>query len=217
VLALIVVVVIALAMWHTNTADSSAWLARLKGMVGTPAATESASSVAAEPASNASVTGEVAGSEAQASAQPANAGSAADAASGVPMPTPLPMAGNASAAETAAAPAASAPKAASSAPAVAATASAAAASEPVAAPAGSSTVALTVKQDSWFSVRQKDGKEMFSGLVHAGETKEISGLPPLKVTVGNKAGLDSITLDGQPVDPAKYASAKGNVARFALP
>lgn len=96
-------------------------------------------------------------------------------------------------------------------------ASAAPASEPTAAPQGASTVSLTVRQDSWFSVRQKDGKEVFSGLVHAGETKEVSGQPPLKVTVGNKAGLDSITLDGQPVDPAKYASAKGNVARFALP
>jgi cytoskeleton protein RodZ len=223
VVALIVVVLIALAMWHTNSGDSSAWLARLKGMVGTPAATDNASSPAAEPASNASVTGAIAGSDAQATT--ANAGAAPDAASGVPMPTPLPMTGNASAAATASAPAAaalataaaSAPKAAASAPAVATAASAAAASEPVAAPAGSSTVALTVKSDSWFSVRQKDGKEVFSGLVHANETKEVSGVPPLKVTVGNKAGLDSITLDGQPVDPAKYASAKGNVARFALP
>jgi cytoskeleton protein RodZ len=100
-----------------------------------------------------------------------------------------------------------------SAPAVVAGASAA-----VAAPqAGSAIVALRVTQDSWFSVRGKDGKEVFSGLVRAGDTKEVTGEAPLKVTVGNKAGLESITLDGQPVDPSKYAAAKGNVARFALP
>jgi cytoskeleton protein RodZ len=141
----------------------------------------------------------------------------------VQMPTPLPMAdGASSAAPAVATPAA--PKAASqaqaatkaaSAPVVATTASGA--SDAVQAAAGESVVALRVTQDSWFSVRQSDGKELFSGLVHAGDSKEISGVGPFKVTVGNKAGLDSMTLDGQPVDPAKYASAKGNVARMTLP
>jgi cytoskeleton protein RodZ len=210
--ALAIVVLIALAMWHTNNGDSTAWLARLKGIAGVPAATtDKASAAVGESASGAAAS---AASQAQTDTQAA----AVDSASATPMPAPLPMAGAAPASTAASAsvtsagsastPAAAVPKAASAAP---------AASEPPAAPAGSSTVALVVKQDSWFSVRQKDGKEMFSGLVHAGETKEVSGLPPLKVTVGNRAGLESITLDGQPVDPAKYASAKGNVARFALP
>ncbi|WP_109481621.1 helix-turn-helix domain-containing protein [Paraburkholderia sp. C35] len=219
--ALAVVVVAALAMWHTNSSDSTAWLARLKGMAGSVTSTDAASSTAAQPASGSAVTGEISASD---TAAQTDAQAATDGASATPMPTPLPMAGatpasNAAPASTPAANAvASAPKAASAAPSATAAASAAAsASEPTAAPEGSSTVALTVKQDSWFSVRQKDGKEVFSGLVHAGENKEVSGMPPFKVTVGNKAGLDSITLDGQPVDPAKYASAKGNVARFALP
>ncbi|MBP0593156.1 DUF4115 domain-containing protein [Paraburkholderia sp. LEh10] len=213
--ALAVVVLIALAMWHTNNGESTAWLARLKGIVGAPAATENASAVAANAASAASVTAEAAASSAETDTQAI----AAEGASAAPLPAPLPTAGvaPASTAASASAPGAAAPKVASAAPAVVAAASAESASEPSAAPEGSSMVALAVKQDSWFSVRQKDGKEVFSGLVHAGETKEVSGLPPLKVTVGNKAGLDSITLDGQPVDPAKYASAKGNVARFALP
>ncbi|MEM5385351.1 RodZ domain-containing protein [Paraburkholderia phymatum] len=223
--ALAIVVLIALAMWHTNNGDSTAWLARLKGIAGVPAATtDKASAVVGESSSGAAATGEMAASQAQTDTQAA----AADGASATPMPAPLPMAGAAPASTAASASVASAgsastpaaaavPKAASAAPAVAVATSGSAASEPSAAPAGSSTIALNVKQDSWFSVRQKDGKEMFSGLVHAGETKEVSGLPPLKVTVGNKAGLESITLDGQPVDPAKYASAKGNVARFALP
>ncbi|WP_128595390.1 DUF4115 domain-containing protein, partial [Paraburkholderia kirstenboschensis] len=105
---------------------------------------------------------------------------------------------------------------AANAPAVAgeSTKAAATASAPV---AGSAIIALRVTKDSWFSVRGKDGKEVFSGLVHAGDTKEVTGEAPFKVTVGNKAGLESLTLDGQPVDPSKYAAAKGNVARFALP
>ncbi|MGA7777166.1 MAG: DUF4115 domain-containing protein, partial [Paraburkholderia sp.] len=92
-----------------------------------------------------------------------------------------------------------------------------AASQAEAASAGESIVAIRVTQDSWFSVRQNDGKELFSGLVKAGDSKEISGVGPFKVTVGNTAGLDSITLDGQLVDRSKYASAKGNVARMTLP
>jgi cytoskeleton protein RodZ len=211
-IALAIVVLIALAMWHTNNGgDSSAWLARLKATAGGATSTEPASSAAA-PASGAAVTGEVAapGSDAQAAA--------ADGASATPMPAPLPTAGvTTPASGFNAASAAVAPKAASAAPAAVAAASAAAASAPADVPEGEATVALKVTQDSWFSVRQKNGKEIFSGLVHAGETKEISGETPFKVTVGNTAGLESMTLDGEPVDPSKYASAKGNVARFALP
>jgi cytoskeleton protein RodZ len=82
---------------------------------------------------------------------------------------------------------------------------------------GASTIAVKVTQDSWFSVRDKNGKEVFSGLVHAGDTKEFSGAPPFKITAGNRAGLESMTLDGQNVDPAKFGPNKGNVARFTLP
>jgi cytoskeleton protein RodZ len=45
----------------------------------------------------------------------------------------------------------------------------------------------------------------------------VAGDAPFKITVGNRAGLDSLTFDGQPVDPAKFGPAKGNVARFSLP
>ncbi|HDR9473413.1 helix-turn-helix domain-containing protein [Burkholderia multivorans] len=82
---------------------------------------------------------------------------------------------------------------------------------------GQSTIELKVKQDSWFSVRDNRGKELFSGLVHAGEAKQVAGDGPFRVTIGNKAGLDAIAFDGKPVDPAKYSAARGNVARFALP
>jgi cytoskeleton protein RodZ len=163
--------------------------------------------------------GQSAGSEAtaeEAASAPDTQAAADNAASATPMPAPL-ATGAAPSSAPAVTAMAAAPKAAAtlgaSTPAVVAGASAATATPA----AGQSIVALSVKQDSWFSVRGKDGKEVFSGLVHAGDTKEVTGEAPFKVTVGNRAGLDSLTLDGQPVDPAKYAAAKGNVARVARP
>lgn len=215
--AAVIVAVIALGMWHTNGGDSSAWLARLKASANgvTGGATGASGAVAQSQAA-----GSDAATEEAASAPDAQA-AADSAASGTPMPAPL-ATGTAPAAVTATA---AAPKAVSqaqvaAAPAASASAAMIAGASSAAADAaggGEAIVALRVTQDSWFSVRGKDGKEVFSGLVHAGDTKEVTGVAPFKVTLGNKAGLESLTLDGQPVDPAKYSAAKGNVARFALP
>ncbi|WP_118179197.1 helix-turn-helix domain-containing protein [Paraburkholderia phosphatilytica] len=240
--AAVIVAVIAIGMWHTNGGDSSAWLARLKATAnGAAGGANSASATVAQgetaASGSAADTGAQAGSQpaSQADAQAAPAESADNgAASQVAMPTPL-TSGNAQApAPTAqtpapmaqaatgasqpaqAAQAAQKPAAGASAAAVA-NASAAAAASGAQAEAGESIVTLRVSEDSWFSVRQKDGKEVFSGLVSAGESKEVQGQPPLKVTVGNKAGLESMTLDGVAVDQSKYSSARGNVARFTLP
>ncbi|ASL45566.1 Cytoskeleton protein RodZ [Burkholderia sp. AD24] len=217
--AAVIVAVIALGMWHTNGGDSSAWLARLKASANgaTSGATGASGAVAQSQAAGSDATTEEAASA-------PDAQTAADsAASGTPMPAPL-ATGNAPSSAPAVTASAAAPKAVSQAQAAAPAASAPAAVVAEASAAavdtaggGEAIVALRVTQDSWFSVRGKDGKEVFSGLVHAGDTKEVTGLAPLKVTLGNKAGLESLTLDGQPVDPAKYSAAKGNVARFALP
>ena len=99
----------------------------------------------------------------------------------------------------------------------AATVAAAGASTPTVAGSGSGAVELKVKEDSWFSVRGKDGRELFSGLVQAGSTQRVQGDAPFKVTVGNAKGVDSIAVDDQPVDAKKYTGAKGNVARLTLP
>ena len=219
-IAAIIVAVIALGMWHTNGGDSSAWLARLK-------ASANGAAGGATGASGAVAQGQPAGSEAtaeDAASAPEAQAATVNAASGTPMPAPL-ATGEAPSPAPAVTAAAVAPKAGSqvqaaaqgaSAPVVAAIGASAAADTAVPA-AGEAIIALRVTQDSWFSVRGKDGKEVFSGLVHAGDTKEVTGAAPFKVTVGNKAGLESLTLDGQPVDPSKYSAAKGNVARFALP
>ncbi len=205
--AAVIVAVIALAMWHTNGGDSSAWLARLKAGANGAADTATGASGAVaqdQDAASASVAGEEA-------APASGAQVVTDESASQATPMPAPLATGVSPASSGAAAVAQTVKPATVAPQQASAAEAAAPAE------GEATVGIKVTQDSWFSVRQKDGKEVFSGLVHAGESKEISGEPPFKVTVGNKAGLDSMSLDGQAVDPGKYASAKGNVARFALP
>ncbi|CAE6690583.1 Cytoskeleton protein RodZ [Paraburkholderia domus] len=220
-IAAVIVAVIALGMWHTNGGDSSAWLARLK-------ASANGAAGGATGASGAVAQGQPAGSEAtadEAASAPETQAAADNTASATPMPAPLATGTEPSSAPAVTA-AAVAPKAGSqvqaaaqgaSVPVVAAIGAPGADTATAAPVAGEAIVALRVTQDSWFSVRGKDGKEVFSGLVHAGDTKEVTGAAPFKVTIGNKAGLESLTLDGQPVDPSKYSATMGNVARFALP
>jgi cytoskeleton protein RodZ len=217
--AAVIVAVIALGMWHTNGGDSSAWLARLK-------ASANGAAGGATGASGAVAQGQAAGSEVtagEAASTPDAQVAAENPASATPMPAPLATGTTPSSAPavtaTAAAPKAGSQAQAAAAPGASAPAAvvAGASAATVAPAAGEAIVALRVTQDSWFSVRGQDGKEVFSGLVHAGDTKEVTGVAPFRITVGNKAGLESLTLDGQPVDPSKYAAAKGNVARFALP
>ncbi|MBR8234176.1 DUF4115 domain-containing protein [Burkholderia sp. AU42008] len=198
---IVIVAVVAVLMWHTG-GDSSGLLARFKG-----GDAEHASAAGAAPASSSAE-------------EAATNGASAAVANEVPAP--------------AAASAAPAQAIASAVPASAAPVATAAASQPVpetaapgtAAPAqpasvvvaaGQSMIELKVKQDCWFSVRDKNGKELFSALVRGGETKQVAGDGPFKVTIGNKAGLDAVAFDGKPVDPAKYSAARGNVARFTLP
>ncbi|OXJ03138.1 MULTISPECIES: helix-turn-helix domain-containing protein [Burkholderia] len=201
---IVVVAVVAVLMWHTG-GDSSSLLARFKS-----GDAEHASAASAPAASSSSVEGA------------ASSGASAAVANEVPAPAVASAAPAPAVASAAPAPAPVAPvvTAAASQPVVATTAaSAAVPAQPasVAVAAGQSMIELKVKQDSWFSVRDKSGKELFSGLVHGGEAKQVAGEGSFKVTIGNKAGLDAIVFDGKPVDPAKYSAARGNVARFTLP
>ncbi|WGY67084.1 helix-turn-helix domain-containing protein [Burkholderia cepacia] len=198
--AIVVVAVVAVLMWHTG-GDSSSLLARLKGNDA-----EHASAASASAASSAAVEEAAASGASTVAANEVPAPAAASAAPAIASAVPAPAAPVATAV--------------ASQPVVATTAaSAAAPAQPasVVVAAGQSMVELKVKQDCWFSVRDKNGKELFSALVRAGETKQVAGDGPFKVTIGNKAGLDAVAFDGKPVDPAKYSAARGNVARFTLP
>ncbi|WP_353191785.1 RodZ domain-containing protein [Pandoraea pnomenusa] len=106
---------------------------------------------------------------------------------------------------------ASAAAAAPAAPAAVAPADAKASSAGV---SGNGKIALRLKADSWVEVRSKDGKVLFSQLMRAGAEQEITGDAPLKVVVGNVAGVESLEFNGQPVE-IKSRNA-GNVARLTL-
>jgi cytoskeleton protein RodZ len=238
--AIIVVAVLAISMWHTNSGDSSAWFARLKSMANGASTQSGASSstVTQGEATGSDGASAVAGAEQPAApvavatndaASASTSGDNGNAAAGQQAPASAPQAAAPAPVLAPAAPQAARPAAASAAPAVvsapntASAAKAQAASAPAAQNASAdngadtSTFAIRVTQDTWVSVRQKDGKEVFSGLVHGSDAREITGTEPLKITVGNKAGIESMTIDGQTVDASKYASARGNVARFVLP
>jgi len=226
--AAVIVAVIALAMWHTG-GDSAAWFARLKASANsatqaTNSDTSASSSVAATDEATAN-SGSVASGDASSEAQ-ANGAEAQVATQAGAQPMPSPLGTNAlpasSSTITAVQGAAAHPQSAS-APVTAPLANAVKAGAAVTASAvaavgtGANQLELKVASDSWFSVRQKDGKEVFSGLVKAGSVQQVAGDAPFKITVGNRAGLESLTFDGQPVDAAKFGPAKGNVARFSLP
>ncbi|MDN7586859.1 helix-turn-helix domain-containing protein [Burkholderia seminalis] len=197
--AIVVVAVVAVLMWHTG-GDSSGLLARLKGNDGEHASAASASAASPAVAEEAAASG---ASTVAANEVPAAAAASAAPAQAIASAVPAPVA----------------PAAASQPVEATAAASAAVPAQPasVVVAAGQSMIELKVKQDCWFSVRDKNGKELFSALVRAGETKQVAGDGPFKVTIGNKAGLDAVAFDGKPVDPAKYSAARGNVARFTLP
>ncbi|WP_322104780.1 RodZ domain-containing protein [Paraburkholderia sp. J41] len=216
--AVVVIAVIALSMWHTNSGESSAWFARLKSITNGVTAQSGTSTV-----TQGETTGADGASAVQSTDQSAAASATGEADQGgvqqaAPSAAPAPAAATPAPVVAPPAPAVNAPGAAP-APAATAAASAPAAAQGASAVASGDTsvFAIRVTQDSWVSVRQKDGKEVFSGLIHGSDAREISGIEPLKITVGNKAGIESMTLNGLPVDASKYASARGNVARFVLP
>jgi len=87
----------------------------------------------------------------------------------------------------------------------------------VAQPGVPATLTFKVTEDSWISVREQDGREIFSGLVHPGDGQQIEGTRPLKVIVGNVHGIETMDIDGDEADLKKYMNSTGNVARFTLP
>lgn len=212
-IGIVVIAVIVISMWHTNSGESSAWFSRLKS-IANGASTQSGtpSNVTQGEATSSDGASAVQGTDQANGGTGANASVDQSVAQQLAAPPPASAAPVAAVAAVNPASTPAAPAAASA----AAAAQGASAASAVAA-AGSSTFAIHATQDTWVNVRQKDGKEVFSGLVHGNDAREISGVEPLKVTVGNKAGIESMTINGQPVDPSKYASARGNVARFVLP
>jgi cytoskeleton protein RodZ len=121
--------------------------------------------------------------------------------SGTPLPNPLGAGKPAAEPPPAAEPA----PASSSAPGSAATPSAPAAEQPL---------TLAFKDYSWTEVRDRDGRQLLSGMNPGGTAQNVSGTPPFDIVIGNAADV-RLTYKGSPVDLAPYT--RQNVARLKLP
>lgn len=72
---------------------------------------------------------------------------------------------------------------------------------------------LKLREDSWIEIRDASNKVLISRLVKAGESESIPVTEPLKLVIGNAAGVDA-QLRGAPME--LNASAKSNVARLTV-
>jgi len=99
----------------------------------------------------------------------------------------------------------------STAPAPAAAATAATAT-PAAAAGGD--VELRFSGDTWYEVRDRNGKVVLGGTAKAGDVVAGAGAAPYKLVIGNVKGVESVRRNGAPVD---FKSAdRNNVARMTL-
>jgi len=67
-----------------------------------------------------------------------------------------------------------------------------------AAPARAAALRMHFAEDSWAEVYDAHGERLFYDIGSADSTRTVSGMPPLKVVLGNPLGV-SLELDGRPV------------------
>jgi cytoskeleton protein RodZ len=88
---------------------------------------------------------------------------------------------------------------------------------PTASPAQASAGArlyITFSGESWVEVYDAADTRLFYNLVQPGREIDVSGTPPIRVLLGNTAGVASIEYQGQAVDLSPYA--RRGVARLTL-
>lgn len=80
--------------------------------------------------------------------------------------------------------------------------------------AGTNTLDLKLREDSWVEIRPSNGgKALVSRLMTAGETASVEVTEPVVMVIGNAAGVDA-SLRGEPIQ--LKASTTTNVARISL-
>lgn len=75
------------------------------------------------------------------------------------------------------------------------------------------TLELKFNADSWLAVTDANGKRLAWETIKAGSTRQLQGVPPLKVVLGNAAAV-RISFQGDPFDPSPYTI--GRMARFSV-
>jgi cytoskeleton protein RodZ len=76
------------------------------------------------------------------------------------------------------------------------------------------SIRMTFTEQTWVSVTDATGKEVFNKNKAANTEDSAEGTPPFNIVIGNAAGLQMFYKD-QPVDITSHT--KSNVARFTLP
>jgi cytoskeleton protein RodZ len=71
---------------------------------------------------------------------------------------------------------------------------------------------LSFREESWVEIQDRDGRLLY-GLMSPGRREVLAGTPPLRVLLGNAAGVD-VEYAGRPFDTAPHT--QGAVARFRL-
>lgn len=82
-----------------------------------------------------------------------------------------------------------------------------------AAESGHKTLIIGLAADCWVEVRDASQQVLISRVVRGGNTVELAGEAPLRVSLG-QANAASVRFDGDIVDITQYT--RGNVARFTL-
>ncbi|SPJ14898.1 XRE family transcriptional regulator (fragment) [Burkholderiales bacterium] len=80
--------------------------------------------------------------------------------------------------------------------------------------AGPAALVLRIRSEAWIEVVQSDGATLLSQICAAGTVQTIKGTAPLRVVVGNSAGVE-VQFRGAAVDLGRYTNPNG-VARLTL-
>jgi len=85
---------------------------------------------------------------------------------------------------------------------------------PVSAPvSGLTRLEIAANQETWVSVTDASGKQVYNKIIFAGSRQTVEAKPPLDLVFGNAAGA-SLVVNGKPVDLAPHTRV--NVARLKL-
>lgn len=95
----------------------------------------------------------------------------------------------------------------------AATTNPAVAASALAVPSSASLLHFKAAQDSWVQVKEASGKVVFEKTLQAGSDQDIAATPPLRIIVGNVAGVE-LQVRGSVFDLKKVT--KGSTARFEV-
>lgn len=84
---------------------------------------------------------------------------------------------------------------------------------PTPAPAGMAKLEFNATQETWVSVIDASGREIYNKTIFAGSRETIDVTPPVNVTVGN-AGATSLNMNGKAINLAPHS--RNNVAHIKL-